>query len=141
MSDNMPFDTYLRDPYDDVSNGGGSSNASSGSNHAQSSSALNYTEDQATMLGLDSSTFCNSIQFQMPAFMMSGGPPLLAPGGGAEVLPAMFSPQGVYSGSSSWLKNFGLNQSDEQRCVYALVVPAIDPYFFWQQILYYGGGG
>lgn len=59
------------------------------------------------MLGIDSTTFSNSVQFQIPQFMLNG-PPTLAPGGGAEVLPAgMFnSPGGM---ASTWLSNNGFS--------------------------------
>jgi hypothetical protein len=50
------------------------------------------------------STFSESIQFQIPQYMMFG-PPTLAPGGGAEVLsPSMFGgPPDDFN--SAWLTN------------------------------------
>ncbi|EPQ51996.1 hypothetical protein GLOTRDRAFT_47843, partial [Gloeophyllum trabeum ATCC 11539] len=55
--------------------------------------------------GVDSATFSGSVQFQMPQFML-GGPPTLAYGGGAEVLPAgMVNAPG--SLASSWFSNNG----------------------------------
>lgn len=49
--------------------------------------------------------FNNAIQFQIPHFMLNG-PPILAPGGGAEVLPLglLDSPDSL---ASSWLTNSG----------------------------------
>lgn len=67
-----------------------------------------YPDDNphANMLGVDSSTFSNSVQFQIPQFMLNG-PPTLAPGGGAEVLPTgMFNAGGM---GTSWFTNNGLN--------------------------------
>lgn len=61
---------------------------------------------RAEMLGIDSSTFSNSVQFQIPQFMLNG-PPTLAPGGGAEVLPAgMYNAGGM---GASWFTNNGFN--------------------------------
>lgn len=71
-----------------------------------------YADDneRATMLGIDSSTFSNTVQFQMPQFMLNG-PPTLAPGGGAEVLPAgMYNAGGM---GSSWFTNNGFNPKSE----------------------------
>ncbi|KAI6029531.1 PAS domain-containing protein [Pisolithus microcarpus] len=47
----------------------------------------------------------NAIQFQIPHFMLNG-PPILAPGGGAEVLPAGLL-DNPHSLASSWLTNSG----------------------------------
>jgi hypothetical protein len=89
----MPFECYLRPESDD---------RIAASDHAHPS----YEDaSQAAMLGIDSSTFSGSIQFQMPQFMM-GGPPSLAPGGGAEVLlPGLINTPG--SMASAWLANSG----------------------------------
>ena len=58
---------------------------------------------RADILGIDDSTFSNSVQFQIPKFMLNG-PPTLAPGGGAEVLPA-----GMFNPGASWFTNNGFN--------------------------------
>lgn len=46
------------------------------------------------------------VQFQLPQFIFNGAP-TLAPGGGAEVLPAMLSNPGNIT--SSWLSNNGFS--------------------------------
>jgi hypothetical protein len=53
-----------------------------------------------------------ALQFQMPQFMLDG-PPTLAPGGGAEVLPAGFVSS--KSLASAWIANTGFapNNSDD----------------------------
>ncbi|TDL16156.1 hypothetical protein BD410DRAFT_646025 [Rickenella mellea] len=100
MNDSMPFDAYFTDPYDNASPSGSGSHH--GSAHDSVGPQLSYDD---RMLGLEPSAFCNNVQFEMPSFMMTGGPPLLAPGGGAEVLPPMFSPQGSYTGGTWYDKN------------------------------------
>jgi len=46
------------------------------------------------------------VQFQIPQFILNG-PPTLAPGGGAEVMPAMLgNPGGL---AYSWFNNNGFN--------------------------------
>lgn len=52
---------------------------------------------------IDSSTFSNAVQLQIPQFIY-GGAPTLAPGGGAEVLPAAMFNQ---DSTSSWFINNG----------------------------------
>lgn len=53
------------------------------------------------------SSSSSSVQFQMPPFMYAG-PPTLAPGGGAEVLPpGLFASSGGIT--SSWLANNGFS--------------------------------
>ncbi|KAI6106899.1 PAS domain-containing protein [Pisolithus croceorrhizus] len=78
----MPFERYLRADEDD----------GVGYDHG-SNSQFNHP------------AALNAIQFQIPHFMLNG-PPILAPGGGAEVLPAglLDSPD---SFASSWLTNSG----------------------------------
>jgi hypothetical protein len=66
-----------------------------------------YNHPRASLLGVDASTFSNSVQFQIPQFMLDG-PPTLAVGGGAEVFPAgMFSDSGTMA--ASWLSNNGFS--------------------------------
>ncbi|KAG9313649.1 hypothetical protein JVU11DRAFT_5981 [Chiua virens] len=48
----------------------------------------------------------HAVQFQIPQFMLNG-PPVLAPGGGAEVLPAGLLESGPNSLASSWFANNG----------------------------------
>jgi len=81
----MPFDTYLHD-----GDGG-----------------TDYDDPRASLLGIDSSTFTSSIHFQIPQFMLNG-PPTLAMGGGAEVMPAgMFNDPATMA--SSWFSNNGFS--------------------------------
>ncbi|KZP33915.1 hypothetical protein FIBSPDRAFT_915924 [Athelia psychrophila] len=80
----MPFEKYINnDDYDE---------------YGASSS-------RATMLGIDAHTFSNSVQFQIPPFMLNG-PPTLAHGGGAEALPVSMlgSPTG-----HQWFANNGFD--------------------------------
>jgi|SRR5882762_5340944 hypothetical protein len=99
----MPFSTYLSDDY------GGTT------------TEYSYHEDP--QLGIDSSTFSNSVQFQIPHFMLNE-PPTLAMGGGAEVVPAgMFNDPATIA--SSWFINNGFNtKSLEGRWAYSVVVVA-----------------
>lgn len=52
------------------------------------------------------STSHHGLHFQIPQFMLNG-PPVLAPGGGAEVLPASLLDSGSDSSTSSWFANNG----------------------------------
>ncbi|TFK46738.1 hypothetical protein OE88DRAFT_1666927 [Heliocybe sulcata] len=80
MASSMPFSKYFADAAD----------------------RQDYTNDA---LGVDPAAFAGPVQFQMPQFML-GGPPTLAYGGGAEVLPAgMVNAPG--SIASSWFSNNG----------------------------------
>lgn len=55
----------------------------------------------------DGHTYSNGLQFQIPQFMYNG-PPILAPGGGAEVLPAgLLDSPGSFA--SSWFANNGFS--------------------------------
>lgn len=58
----------------------------------------------------------DTLQLQIPQFMY-GGPPTLAPGGGAEVLSAGMFSNG--SAASSWFTNNGFNtpKFTQQSCV------------------------
>jgi hypothetical protein len=91
----MPFEKYLRD--DDGDN-------------VAATQYPDYTygdNARTSALGIDSSTFSSSVQFQIPQFMLDG-PPTLALGGGAEVLPTgMFNSPGTMA--SSWFSNSGFS--------------------------------
>lgn len=50
----------------------------------------------------------HAVQFQIPQFMLNG-PPILAPGGGAEVLPAGLLDSAPDSFASSWFANNGFS--------------------------------
>lgn len=70
----------------------------------------------------DGNAYSNGLQFQIPQFMYNG-PPILAPGGGAEVLPAgLLDSPGSFA--SSWFTNNGFapfhsSQSRHQASVEA----------------------
>ncbi|KZT18791.1 hypothetical protein NEOLEDRAFT_1142888 [Neolentinus lepideus HHB14362 ss-1] len=86
----MPFSKYLQTTDDGGDRQGGD---------------YNYHDPRNDGLGVDASTFSSPVQFQVPQFML-GGPPTLAFGGGAEVLPAgMVNAPG--SLASSWFSNNG----------------------------------
>ena len=91
----MPFERYLRadDPYyyQDY-------NSSGEYTHGQHS----YLPDNAN----PDHHHPHAVQFQIPQFMLNG-PPVLAPGGGAEVLPAGLLDSGPDSLASSWFANNG----------------------------------
>jgi hypothetical protein len=54
-----------------------------------------------------------ALHFQMPQFMLDG-PPTLAPGGGAEVLPAGFVSSTGKSLTSAWIANTGFAPSSPE---------------------------
>lgn len=90
----MPFERYLR-----------ADDEQQQSQH-YSSPYRNYTDGR---YGLDGHPYSNGIQFQIPQFMYNG-PPILAPGGGAEVLPAgLLDSPGSFA--SSWFANSGFAPS------------------------------
>ncbi|KAI5996378.1 PAS domain-containing protein [Pisolithus albus] len=78
----MPFERYLR---------------------ADEDSGVAYDHGSCSQFSHPAAS--NAVQFQIPHFMLDG-PPILAPGGGAEVLPAglLDSPHSL---ASSWLTNSG----------------------------------
>ena len=97
----MPFDRYLQNedplellsypPYDVSTNTSINSNINTGTISLRNA-------------GINSSTFSNSVQLQIPQFIYNTAP-TLAPGGGAEGLPAgMFSNGSL---ASSWFSNNG----------------------------------
>jgi hypothetical protein len=91
----MPFERYLRADDDQQR-----------SRHYSSPSYPDYTDGRYT---LDGHGYSNGIQFQIPQFMYNG-PPTLAPGGGAELLPAgLLDSPGSFA--SSWFANNGFAPS------------------------------
>jgi hypothetical protein len=60
---------------------------------------------------LDTFAATPALQFQMPQFMLDG-PPTLAPGGGAEVLPAGFVSS--KSLASAWIANTGFAPNNSE---------------------------
>lgn len=87
----MPFERYLRADDDRQRN------------QQYSNSYGDYTDDPR--YGVDGHSSSNGIQLQIPQFMYNG-PPILAPGGGAEVLPAgLLDSPGSFA--SSWFANNG----------------------------------
>lgn len=60
---------------------------------------------------LDPFAVASSLHFQMPQFMLDG-PPILAPGGGAEVLPAGFVSSESFA--SAWIANAGFPPSGSE---------------------------
>ncbi|EIM88698.1 uncharacterized protein STEHIDRAFT_166722 [Stereum hirsutum FP-91666 SS1] len=110
----MPFERYLQQPQPSQSSAvdDGYSHSSQ-QTHQQSNIHPQYDAHDGQ---LDSATFSRPIQFQMPQFMYAG-PPTLALGGGAEVLPAgMFSsPAGMSSlAGNQWFQNSGFGKTGEQ---------------------------
>ncbi|KAF4586608.1 blue light receptor [Pleurotus pulmonarius] len=87
----MPFEKYLgpQDGQSHVSN----------SNSYTTSTGTSYTSSNVVHDDHVASAFSNPVQLQIPQFIY-GGPPMLAPGGGAEVLPAA-------SLNNSWFANNG----------------------------------
>lgn len=125
----MPFERYLQQPQPSQQSAvdGGYSPSTSHSaqqTHQHSNDHPNYDARDGE---LDSATFSRPIQFQMPQFMYAG-PPTLALGGGAEVLPAgMFSSPGGGMSSlagSQWFQNSGFGKTGEQMCVFSSICTA-----------------
>ncbi|TFY63930.1 hypothetical protein EVG20_g6130 [Dentipellis fragilis] len=101
----MPFDRYLQPSHDRESQSYPTSAEPSAAG-TQAYARSSYDDDsRAAMFGIGSSNFTGNVQFQMPQFMYAG-PPTLAPGGGAEVLPAGFMSM-PGSMTSSWYTNSG----------------------------------
>ena len=106
----MPFERYLRHPQDSSVP---SSSSPSINDHAYVQSYYPSSLGSA----LNPLAVPPSLQFQMPQFMLDG-PPTLAPGGGAEVLPASFmSPD--ESLASAWIANSGFAHTPQD--VYVLM--------------------
>ncbi|KAI9453179.1 blue light receptor [Russula earlei] len=100
----MPFERYLRHPQEPTPS---SSSSPSINDYA-------YVQSQYPSSGstLDPFAIASPLHFHMPQFMLDG-PPTLAPGGGAEVLPAGFasSPE---SYASAWIANTGFVPSSPE---------------------------
>jgi hypothetical protein len=93
----MPFERYLAQSQDPITT---SSSSAPINDYAYVQS--NYPSSLGS--ALDPFAAPPALQFQMPQFMLDG-PPTLAPGGGAEVLPAGFGSS--KSLASAWLANTG----------------------------------
>ena len=66
--------------------------------HDSDSLPLTFPDYDASALGIGPSSFSRPVQFQVPHFIL-GGPPNVAPGGGAEVMPGMFASS---QGTANW---------------------------------------
>lgn len=123
----MPFQRYLQDnrqdmfPYDFDSNAP-QTNSSSSSSSSLLTAAMDMPISHA---GQSNSGFSHSIRLQIPQFMQTGAP-MLAPGGGAEVLPV-----GLFSGNpaanSAWFVNNGITSNlscvlDTNACLINLLI-------------------
>lgn len=93
----MPFELYLRQHQEPTP---------SSSSSAPINDYAYVQSNYPSSLGPAQDPFAAapSLQFQMPQFMLDG-PPTLAPGGGAEVLPAGFGSS--KSLTSAWMANAG----------------------------------
>ncbi|KAA1472360.1 hypothetical protein DENSPDRAFT_175916 [Dentipellis sp. KUC8613] len=101
----MPFERYLQPSHDREPQSYPTS-AGPSAVGAQAHPRSSYDDgSRAAMFGIDSSTFTGNVQFQMPQFMYAG-PPTLAPGGGAEVLPAGF--MSMPDSMTSWYTHSGV---------------------------------
>nr|BAO20282.1 white collar protein 1 [Grifola frondosa] len=95
----MPFERYIGQPRPVTDN----------------PSYEQYSHDHS--LPVDPNTFSSNVQFQLPQLML--GAPTLAPGGGAEVLPAgLFGPTGPLT--SSWFNNSYSNDFSANATKYPL---------------------
>lgn len=97
----MPFERYLAPPLQ-------GSQQELGHDQRQPPLYQEYASHNGSLshtvldhLGLDASIFTNNVQFQMPQLMLG---PTVAPGGGAEVLPAGMVGH-TNSMASAWLTN------------------------------------
>ncbi|KAF8504451.1 hypothetical protein F5888DRAFT_1792094 [Russula emetica] len=100
----MPFERYLRQRQEPTTS---SSSSAPINDYAYVQS--NYPSSLGS--ALDTFAATPALQFQMPQFMLDG-PPTLAPGGGAEVLPA-----GIVSSkslASAWIANTGFAPNNSE---------------------------
>lgn len=100
----MPFERYLAQSQDPTPT---SSSSAPINDYAYVQS--NYPSSLGS--ALDPFAAPPALQFQMPQFMLDG-PPTLAPGGGAEVLPAGFGSS--KSLASAWLANTGFAPNNSE---------------------------
>lgn len=108
----MPFQRYLQDnrqdmfPYDFDSNVPQNNSSSSSSSSSSLTAALDMPISHA---GQSNSGFSHSVRLHIPQFMQTGVP-MLAPGGGAEVLPVgLFSDNPA--ANSAWFVNNGITSN------------------------------
>jgi hypothetical protein len=104
LSSTMPFERYLRQCQEPTPS---SSSSAPINDYAYVQS--NYPSSLGSTL--DPSAATPALQFQMPQFMLDG-PPTLAPGGGAEVLPAGFVSS--KSLASAWIANNGFAPNNSE---------------------------
>lgn len=100
VSSTMPFERYLRHPQE----------PSSSSSSPPSINDYAYVQSRYPS-SLDQLAATPALHFQMPQFMLDG-PPTLAPGGGAEVLPAAYVSS--KSLASAWIANAGFAPSSSE---------------------------
>ncbi|KAG8216655.1 hypothetical protein J3R82DRAFT_6853 [Butyriboletus roseoflavus] len=97
----MPFERYLADDHA-IDN--------QDHRHAYDDADCHYAHGQHLYLPETTAHYnhhhAHAVQLQIPQFMLNG-PPILAPGGGAEVLPAGLLDSGTGSFGSSWFANNG----------------------------------
>lgn len=100
----MPFERYLRHCQEPTPS---SSSPASINDYGYVQS--NYPSSLGS--ALDSFAPAPALQFQMPQFMLDG-PPTLAPGGGAEVIPAGYVSS--KSLASAWIANTGFAPNNSE---------------------------
>ena len=91
----MPFERYLRPQ----SNEHASPHTRNPTSHPATYTGYGAHAERIDSFGLDAQIFSQNVQFQMPQLMLG---PTVAPGGGAEVLPAGIVGQSG-SAASTWL--------------------------------------
>jgi hypothetical protein len=104
LSSTMPFELYLRQCQEP-----NPSSSSSAPINDYAYVQSNYPSSLGS--ALDTFAATPALQFQMPQFMLDG-PPTLAPGGGAEVLPAGFGSS--KSLASAWMANTGFAPNNSE---------------------------
>ena len=108
----MPFETYLNSP--SYSN---DSHVRQDYSSQAGPSSSKYAVDNGDIYGAGPSQYhhasASSLQFQIPSFMMGSGPSVVAPGGGAEVLPNSYTSR---QQDSAWIahKGVGAPEVEEQ---------------------------
>jgi hypothetical protein len=104
LSSTMPFERYLSKCQEPTPS---SSSSAPINDYAYVQS--NYPSSLGS--ALDPFAATPALQFQMPQFLLDG-PPTLAPGGGAEVLPAGFVSS--KSLASAWIANTGFSPNNSE---------------------------
>jgi hypothetical protein len=101
----MPFELYLRQCQE-------ATRSSSPSAPINDYAYVRSNYPSSLGSALDPSAAIPALQFQMPQFMLDG-PPTLAPGGGAEVLPPGFGSSSK-SLASAWMANTGFAPNNSE---------------------------